>query len=155
MNILHIVADQHHARMLGCVDPRVLTPNTDRLAAEGVRFTNHYTQNPICTPSRVCFHSGQYCHNHGYYALNGPTPKFPSYLHHFKAHGYRTAAIGKLHLPDNPTHWLADACDLLAETFRGPDGKRSSTLYAQYLKKVGCDGLDDSNHLRERKGPHH
>jgi arylsulfatase A-like enzyme len=74
LNILHIVADQHHARMLGCVDPRVITPNTDRLATEGVRLTNHYTQNPICTPSRVCFHSGQYCHNHGYYSLNGPAP---------------------------------------------------------------------------------
>jgi choline-sulfatase/uncharacterized sulfatase len=149
------VADQHHANMLGCVDPQVLTPNTDRLAAEGVRFTNHYTQNPICTPSRVCFHSGQYCHNHGYYSLNGPTPAFPSYLHQFKAHGYRTAAVGKLHLPDNPRHWLTDACDLLAESFRGPDGERQSTLYAQYLRDVGCEDLDDSNHLRERKGPQH
>jgi arylsulfatase A-like enzyme len=100
-NILHIVADQHHANMLGCVDAQVLTPHTDRLATEGVRFTNHYTQNPICTPSRVCFHSGQYCHNHGYYSLNGPTPRFLNYLHHFKAHGYRAAAIGKLRLPDN------------------------------------------------------
>ncbi len=155
MNVLHIVADQHHARMLGCVDPQTITPNTDRLAASGIRCTNHYTQNTICTPSRVCFHSGQYCHNHGYYALNGPTPKFPSYLHHFRDHGYRTAAVGKLHLPDNPTHWLADACDLLADSMRGPDGSRESASFSQYLRHVGCEALDDHNHLRERVGPHH
>jgi choline-sulfatase/uncharacterized sulfatase len=154
LNILHIVADQHHARMLGCVDPQVITPHTDRLATEGVRLTNHYTQNPICTPSRVCFHSGQYCHNHGYYSLNGPTPRFPSYLHHFKAHGYRTAAIGKLHLPDNPTHWLADACDLLADAFtENYQGKL--TPYGEYLAANGCAGLNDSNHLKEMKGAHH
>jgi len=141
--------------MLGCVDPQVITPNTDALAADGIRFTNHYTQNPICTPARVCFHSGQYCHNHGYYALNGPTPPFPSYMHHFKAHGYATAGIGKLHLPDNPREWIEDCCDVFAETLRGPDGKRSSTKYGKYLRKVGCDHLEDSNHLKEMKGSHH
>lgn len=93
-NILHIVADQWHADMVGILNPEVITPNIDRIAREGIILVNHYTQNPICTPARVCFHSGQYCHNHGYYAFGGPTPSFPCYFHHFKRYGYRTAAIG-------------------------------------------------------------
>lgn len=156
MNILHIVVDQHHANMLGCLEgSQVITPNLDRLASEGVRFTNHYTQNPICTPSRVCFHSGLHCHNHGYYALNGPTPAFPSYMHHFKAHGYKTAGIGKLHLPDNPRHWLADACDLLADSQRGPDGQRGTSAYRRYLESVDCVELDDHYAFQEQKTPLH
>jgi choline-sulfatase/uncharacterized sulfatase len=154
-NILHIVADQHHARMLGCVDPQVITPHTDALAADGIRFTNHYTQNPICTPSRVCFHSGQYCHNHGYYSLNGPTPAIPSYLHHFRAQGYRTSAIGKLHLPNNPRHWLEGACDLLADAFAEKESNGELTPYGSYLADAGLAGMNDSNHLKERSGPHH
>lgn len=65
-NILLILSDQHNAKVLGCKGhPDVKTPNLDRMAAEGVRFA--ITQNPICTPSRVSYLSGQYCHNHGYY----------------------------------------------------------------------------------------
>ena len=60
-NVLFIVADQHNAKVLGCAGhPDVHTPHLDRMAAEGVRFTNAITQNPICTPSRTSFLSGQY-----------------------------------------------------------------------------------------------
>ena len=67
----------------------------DALAAEGVRCTNAITQNPICTPSRMCWLSGQYCHNHGSYGLSGPKPPtgLPTVLGHFRGHGYRTAGF--------------------------------------------------------------
>jgi len=96
LNVLHIIADQHQAACMGHeAHPQAITPNLDRLAAESVRFTRAYTQNPICTPSRVSILSGQYCHNHGYYGLSGPRPvALPSFFSHFKAHGYRTAGIG-------------------------------------------------------------
>ena len=72
-NVLFILSDQHNAKVLGHRGhPDVVTPNLDRLAAEGIRVTNTVTQNPICTPSRVSWLSGQYCHNHGYYGLGGP-----------------------------------------------------------------------------------
>jgi arylsulfatase len=75
-NILFILSDQHNAKALGHKsNPDVKTPNLDKLAQEGVRFDNAITQNPICTPSRVSWLSGQYCHNHGYYGLSGPNPE--------------------------------------------------------------------------------
>lgn len=118
-NVLFILSDQHNARLLGCAgQPTVRTPNLDRMAAEGVRFANAITQNPICTPSRMCYLSGQYPHNHGYYGLSGPRPRgfprlgggrlsfsssgprpggLPTVLSHFRRAGYRTAAIGRNH----------------------------------------------------------
>ncbi|MBN1675094.1 MAG: sulfatase-like hydrolase/transferase [Kiritimatiellae bacterium] len=66
--MLFILSDQHNAKVLGHRGrPDVKTPNLDRLAAEGVRFDNAVTQNPIWTPSRMCVICGQYCHNHGTY----------------------------------------------------------------------------------------
>jgi len=74
-NVLFILSDQHNAKVLGHKGhPDARTPNLDRMAAEGVRFENAITQNPICTPSRGSWLSGQYCHNHGYYGLSGPGP---------------------------------------------------------------------------------
>ncbi|NBB96380.1 MAG: sulfatase-like hydrolase/transferase [Planctomycetes bacterium] len=106
-NVLFIVADQHSAKCLGHKNhPDVKTPNLDRLAAEGVRFDNAVIQNPICTPSRVSFLSGQYCHNHGYYGLCGPNPSgLPNVLGEFRKAGYTTAAIGKIHCPE---YWVED-----------------------------------------------
>ena len=51
-NILFIISDQHNAKVLGCKGhPHVQTPSFDRVAAQGVRFDNCISQNPICTPS--------------------------------------------------------------------------------------------------------
>ena len=95
-NVLYILADQHNAKCLTVAGhPDVRTPNLDRLAGEGVRFTECTAQSPICTPSRVSLLSGQYVHNHGYYGLSGPTPRLPNLLGCFREAGYQTAAIGK------------------------------------------------------------
>jgi arylsulfatase A-like enzyme len=85
-NVLFVLSDQHNAKVLGHQGhPDVRTPHLDRMAAEGVRFENAISQNPICTPSRMCFLSGQYCHNHGYYGLSGPNPGgLPSVVGHFR-----------------------------------------------------------------------
>ncbi len=116
-NVLHVISDQHQAACMGCEGhPQALTPHMDRLAAAGVRMRQAYTQNPICTPSRVSILSGQYCHNHGFYALDGPTPReLPSFMSHFHGHGYRTAALGKLHLPNDPVDWIYDDVDFYGE----------------------------------------
>jgi len=117
-NVLFILSDQHNAKVLGHKGhPDVKTPHMDRLAAEGVRFDNCITQNPICTPSRVCYHSGQYAHNHGYYALSGPNPGgLPSMFGHFRRAGYRTSAVGKIHCPE---YWIEDDADYFREVYAG------------------------------------
>lgn len=116
-NVLQVISDQHQAACMGCEEHRqAITPHMDRLAREGMRFSTAYAQNPICTPSRVSILSGQYCHNHGFYALEGPNPThLQSFLGHFRAHGYRTAAVGKLHLPNVPSDWIRDHVDLFGE----------------------------------------
>jgi arylsulfatase len=146
-NILFILSDQHNAKVLGCRDhPDVQTPNLDRLAGEGVRFENAITQNPICTPSRVSWLSGQYCHNHGYYGLSGPNPGgLPTVLGHFRRHGYRTGAVGKIHCPE---YWVEDDCDWFHETCGSSIDGRSRT-YAAHLAERDLTHLEDHGALQE------
>lgn len=140
-NVLFILSDQHNAKCLGHKGhPDVLTPNLDRMAAEGVRFDNAVTQNAICTPSRMCFISGQYAHNHGYYGLSGPKPNgLPTIFGHFRGHGYRTGVIGKGHCPE---YWLEDDCDVFHETAHCSIGGRSRE-YARYLSEREIEHLED------------
>ncbi len=146
-NILFILSDQHNAKFLGKKDhPDVKTPNLDRLCDEGVRFENGISQNPICTPSRMSWLSGQYCHNHGYYGLDGPNPGgLPTVLGHFRRNGYRTAAIGKIHCPE---YWVEDDCDLFLESNGNSIGGISSKRTA-YLESKGLEGMDDHGVLKE------
>lgn len=66
MNILFIMYDQLRFDYLGCAGhPHLETPNFDRVAARGVRFTNAYVQSPICGASRMCFYTGRYASSHG------------------------------------------------------------------------------------------
>ena len=154
LNVLYVIADQHQAACMGVEGhPQAITPNIDRLAARGVRFSSCYTQNPICTPSRVSILSGQYCHNHGYYGLNGPPPPvdLPSLFQHFRRHGYRTGAFGKVHTPDTPTNWLASHCDLIDDCY-DYFASTASPRYAAYLKNLGLLEKEDSSRLPEFPG---
>ena len=146
-NVLFIIADQHNAKVLGHKGhPDVKTPNLDRMAAEGVRFDNAITQNPICTPSRVSFLSGQYCHNHGYYGLSGRNPGgLPSVLGQFRRAGYRTSAIGKIHCPE---YWIEDDSDVFHETCDCSVGGRSDA-YTKFLKDRGKEHLEDHIALKK------
>ncbi|NOY80271.1 MAG: sulfatase-like hydrolase/transferase [Kiritimatiellaeota bacterium] len=146
-NVLFVIADQHNAKVLGHRGhPDVQTPNLDRMAAEGVRFENAVTQNPICTPSRVSFLSGQYCHNHGYYGLSGPNPRgLPNLLGYFRRVGYRTSAVGKIHCPE---YWVEDDSDNFHETCGCSIGGRSPA-YTAFLRERGKAELEDHGALTE------
>jgi len=145
-NVLFIISDQHNAKVVGYRGhPDVKTPNLDRMAQEGVRFHNAITQNPICTPSRVCYLSGQYCHNHGYYGLSGPNPGgLPTALGHFRRAGYATSAIGKIHCPE---YWIEDDSDNFHETCGCSIGGRSAA-YTNFLVERGKEELEDHIALR-------
>ena len=131
-NILFIMSDQHNAKVVGHQGHQcVQTPSLDRLATEGIRFDRCIVQNPICTPSRVSFFSGQYCHNHGYYALSGPTPLgLPSVFSVFRSAAYRTAAVGKIHCPKGWVESDADFFEDVAGTSYG-----GNTTYRHYLEE--------------------
>jgi len=59
-NILFLMTDQHNAGSMSCAGhPSVRTPNLDRIARQGVRFTSAYCNNPICAPSRISFATSQ------------------------------------------------------------------------------------------------
>ena len=77
----------------------IRTPNLDRLAARGVRFTDAYCNSPICVPSRASFHTGRYVHQIRFWdnaiAYDGSVP---TWGHRLRAAGHRVNSIGKLHL---------------------------------------------------------
>lgn len=81
----------------------VATPNLDRLAAEGVRFTDGYANAPVCSPSRVAIMTGRYQQHFGYHAedyMGGGSPpippgEVPTIANYLSARGYRTACYGK------------------------------------------------------------
>jgi choline-sulfatase len=98
-NLLFIMSDEHSKRVLGCYGhPMIRTPNLDRLAKRGVRFTDAYCNSPICVPSRASFQTGRYVHDICFWdnaiAYDGSVP---SWAHRLRAAGHRVESIGKLH----------------------------------------------------------
>ena len=98
-NLLIIMADQHSRRVLGCHGhPLVRTPHLDRLAARGTRFSDAYTNSPICVPARASFATGRYPHQIRHWDNADPYHgDVPSWGHRLMEAGHRATSIGKLH----------------------------------------------------------
>jgi choline-sulfatase len=98
-NFLFIIADDHAGYVLGADgDRNARTPNLDRFARSGVRFSQHFCNSPVCTPSRQGLITGQLPHSAGVTRL--PTPldtEKPTLPKQFKKAGYTTAVFGKMH----------------------------------------------------------
>ncbi len=103
-NIIYILTDDQPFALLGCTGhPIVQTPNIDRLAAEGVLFTNAHVSSAISTPSRTCMLTGRFERNHGV-NFNSGTSLSPEawrecYPLVLRDNGYYTGYIGKNHTP--------------------------------------------------------
>lgn len=118
-NIVLILADDLGYGDVGCYGAtRLKTPNVDRLAREGLRFTDGHSSSATCTPSRYALMTGQYpWRKKGTGILPGDAaliiepgrPTLPSIL---KSAGYTTGAVGKWHLglgtKDAPANWNGD-----------------------------------------------
>ncbi len=106
LNIVYIMTDDHTAQMMSCYDKRYMdTPNLDRIANEGVRFTNSFVANSLSGPSRACMITGKHSCENKFYdnstcVFDASQQTFPKLLQ--KA-GYQTALIGKWHLESLPT----------------------------------------------------
>lgn len=99
-NILFVFADQLRTMEIGCYGgSQVPTPNMDRLAREGVRFTHAFSTYPVCSPYRAMLMTGNYPMKNGMlmndHFLSNPTPYFAEVC---KAAGYNTGYIGKWHI---------------------------------------------------------
>ena len=101
-NVLFLMTDQQRADALSCAitDPWVKTPNLDRIACEGVRFTNCTTTSPICVPARVTLATGLYPQNtHVWNNLQYTLPESAqTWMRVLRTLGYRTSIFGKTHL---------------------------------------------------------
>lgn len=108
-NIVLIYCDDLGYADVGCYgNARVATPNIDRLAAQGVRFTDFYVAQPVCTASRAALLTGCYPNRIGLLgalppsATIGINPNETTIAEMLKKRGYRTAIVGKWHLGHHP-----------------------------------------------------
>lgn len=105
-NVVFMICDDLGYGDLGCYGSKLPTPNLDRMAKDGVRFTHHNSAHPLCSASRAALMTSRYAprsHVPGAYGPN--TPKGMDLDEQtlgdlFRAAGYRTQAIGKWHLGD-------------------------------------------------------
>ena len=102
MNLLIVMADEHAAGCIGSYGHKIVqTPNIDRLARRGARFTNAYCTSPICMPARAAFATGLYPHQTGFWCNASPYDGHPiSWGHCLQDAGVPVMSIGKLHYRD-------------------------------------------------------
>ena len=103
-NIIFILTDDQSYDLLGCTGNDIVqTPNIDKMAGEGILFTNAHITSAICTPSRISILLSQYERKHGVNFNSGTSVSdeawAESYPMVFRNNGYFTGWIGKNHAP--------------------------------------------------------
>src|SRR5690242_57660 len=135
-NVLYLMADDLN-NALGCYgDPRVKTPNIDRLAARGVRFERAYCQYPLCGPSRNSMLTGLYPNSTGILAnaqiFRQTIPSQRSLPQSLRLGGYFAARIGKLYHYNVPMSI-------------GTNGHDDPGSWELELNPAGCDRLEEQS----------
>ena len=159
-NVVYIMTDDHTAQMMSCYDNRyVETPNLDRIARDGVKFTRSYVANSLSGPSRACMITGKHSHKNGFTnnehgIFDGSQQTMPKLMQ--KA-GYQTALIGKWHLVSEPTgfdFWniIPGQGDYYNPAFINMDGSRVTEK--GYLTNIITDkAIDWMEHKRDKNRP--
>lgn len=113
-NIVVLYADDLGYGDLSCYGSRIPTPNIDRMAAEGVRFTDFCSASSVCSPARAALLSGRYPVRTGITGVLGPDDPggIPAtevtLAGHLRRAGYRTSCVGKWHLGARPGYLPLD-----------------------------------------------
>lgn len=99
-NIIFYFTDQQRADTCGCFGQKLkVTPVLDSLAADGVKFNNAFSPQPVCGPCRAIFQTGKYATDTGCFRNNKMLPQNVKTLaNYIEEAGYETAYIGKWHL---------------------------------------------------------
>lgn len=158
LNIVYIMTDDHTQQMMSCYDSRFAhTPNLDRIAQGGVRFTNSFVCNSISGPSRAVLLTGKHSHKNGKMdnetVFDGNQQTVQKLL---QRAGYQTALIGKWHLESTPIgfdYWkiLPGQGDYYNPRFITPEGTEE---YDGYVTNVISDlSLDWMDTGRDKEIP--
>ncbi|WP_274956929.1 sulfatase-like hydrolase/transferase, partial [Millionella massiliensis] len=146
-NVILLMSDQQRFDFLGTVNPNIITPNLDALAADGVQFVNGYSSTPSSTPARSGLLTGLAPWHHGmigYYAK--VAPHYPIELPQLLTDaGYYSYGIGKMHWhPQRALHGFANT--ELDESGRVEDPGFVSD-YRQWFARVAPGLNPDSSHI--------
>ncbi|WP_026473609.1 sulfatase family protein [Alkaliflexus imshenetskii] len=157
-NILFIMTDDHSFQTLSAYDNRFIqTPYLDRIASEGVIFSNSFVANSICAPSRAVMLTGKHSHANGqrtnHDVFDGSQQTFPKLM---QQAGYQTALIGKWHLKSDPTGF--DYWSILPGQghYYNPDFIEMGTTkrYEGYVTDLTTDfSIDWLNNMWEKDKP--
>ena len=128
---------------VGCYgDKTIRTPNIDKLAKNGVRFTHAFAAVSSCSPSRATIFTGMHTHQNGQYGLAHATHNFYSFKNVqslpglLKPNGYRTGIVGKVHVQPKSVYPFD------VEMVKVPGGYRSVANMAKQAEKFFRDSGD-------------
>jgi choline-sulfatase len=165
-NLLFILSDEHSRRVLGYYGHGMIrTPSLDRLAAQGVRFSDAYSNSPICVPSRAALATGRHVHQIRFWDNAIPYDgSVKSWHHRLREAGHEVTAIGKLHFrsgdDDNgfteevmplhvvdgigdPLGWLRDPLPVRKAALRlAKDAGRGNSSYQDYDDRITAAAVD-------------
>jgi arylsulfatase A-like enzyme len=135
-NIVFLLNDHQayygHGEMAG--GPKIHRPSFEKLASEGIEFTQAYAACPLCAPVRRSMLTGLYPHIHGELTNTSFKPfKYDTYLDILAENGYKNYYYGKWHAGSGTAH------DHQCEGFSYPDFNNpyDKSEYKKYLKKIG------------------
>lgn len=166
LNVLVFMIDDLRSDLGAYSHPHVLSPNIDKLASEGVKFTNAYAQQAICGPSRVSIMTGLRPETTGLYTirrdgrLRPNQPDVVSMPQLFKQNGYQTISIGKVYhsVDDDQENWSTHIKKL--KNFYAIPGNEeqrfayeAGDVHDDFYKdgKVATDAIKTLNKLKDDK----
>ena len=137
-NIIFYFTDQQRWDTLGCYGQKLdITPNLDRIAAEGCRFDGAFTCQPVCGPARACLQTGRWPTETGCFRNDIELPQnVPTLAGALNEAGYKTAYVGKWHLASNRDKGLLNRTGPIPEALRGG--------YSDYW--MAADALEYTSH---------
>jgi len=146
-NIVFLFSDQQRADTQGYAgDPVAITPNMDRLAADGVVFRRGITNSPVCMTARASLMTGMQVHEHGVWAIARPEIRHSqSHVRNVRDAGYCTAVVGKTHLWMHGQGHARDHLQEMAdwgyvdamETTGPTESLRTDSIYTDHLAEKG------------------